>query len=33
MTQKLEDEGIEKFNIAYDKIIDAIKNKKTEQIA
>lgn len=33
VTQKLEDEGIEKFNIAYDKIIDAIKNKKTEQIA
>jgi transaldolase len=33
ITQKLENEGIEKFNIAYDKIIDAIKNKKAEQIA
>jgi transaldolase len=33
ITQKLEDEGIEKFNIAYDKIIDAIKNKKIEQKA
>ena len=33
ITQKLEDEGIEKFNIAYDKIIIAIKNKNTEQIA
>lgn len=31
ITQKLEDEGIEKFNIAFDKIIDAIK--KNEQIA
>lgn len=33
ITQKLEDEGIEKFNLAYDKIITAIKNKNTEQIA
>jgi transaldolase/transaldolase/glucose-6-phosphate isomerase len=33
ITQKLENEGIEKFNIAYDKIISAIKNKKTEQMA
>jgi transaldolase len=33
ITQKLEDEGIEKFNIAYDKIINAIKNKKRELIS
>ncbi|OQP64194.1 transaldolase [Niastella vici] len=32
VTRKLEDEGIEKFNIAYDKIIVAIKNKKTGQV-
>ena len=33
VTQKLEDEGIEKFNIAYDDIIGAIKKKQTGQIA
>lgn len=33
VTQKLEDEGIEKFNKAYDDIIDSIKRKQTEQIA
>lgn len=33
VTQKLEDEGIEKFNMAYDNIIAAIKKKQTEQIA
>ena len=31
ITQKLEDEGIEKFNKAYDEIVDAIKRKKIEQ--
>jgi hypothetical protein len=33
VTQKLEDEGIEKFNIALDEIIAAIKKKKTEQVS
>ena len=28
ITQKLEDEGIEKFNKAYDKLLEAIKKKK-----
>ncbi len=32
ITQKLEDEGIEKFNNAYDEIIGAIKKKKIEEI-
>lgn len=32
VTQRLEDEGIEQFNIAYDDIIDAIKKKQNEQI-
>lgn len=31
ITQKLEDEGIEKFNTAYDDIIEAIKKKKSEK--
>lgn len=33
VTQKLEDEGIEKFNTAYDEILVAIKKKRAEQIA
>jgi transaldolase/transaldolase/glucose-6-phosphate isomerase len=33
VTQKLEDEGIDKFNTAYDQIIGSIKKKKAEQIA
>lgn len=33
ITQKLEEEGIEKFNNAYDEIIGAIKKKKMEEIA
>jgi transaldolase/transaldolase/glucose-6-phosphate isomerase len=33
VTQRLEDEGIEKFNISYDEIIDSIKKKQTGQIA
>ena len=33
VTQNLEDEGIEKFNIAYDDIIGAIKKKQTGHIA
>ena len=28
ITQKLEDEGIQKFNKAYQKILDAIEKKK-----
>ncbi|MEO5999565.1 MAG: transaldolase [Chitinophagaceae bacterium] len=32
ITQKLEDEGIDKFNRAYDKILDAIKTKKIKQL-
>lgn len=32
VTQKLEDEGIEKFNAAYDEIIAAINEKQTGQI-
>jgi len=33
ITQRLEDEGIEKFNSAYDEIIEAIKKKKIEETA
>jgi transaldolase/transaldolase/glucose-6-phosphate isomerase len=33
LTQKLEDEGIEKFNIAYNEIIEAIKTKTDREIA
>lgn len=33
ITQRLEDEGIEKFNKAYDEIIAAIKKKKIEETA
>lgn len=33
ITQQLEDEGIEKFNNAYDEIIAAIKKKKMEETA
>jgi len=33
ITQRLEDEGIEKFNKAYDEIIEAIKKKKIEETA
>ncbi len=33
VTQRLEEEGIEKFNTAYADIIDSIKRKQTEQIA
>ena len=32
ITQKLEDEGIEKFNKAYDEIMEAIKNKRITQM-
>ena len=28
ITQKLEDEGIEKFNKAYDKLLEAIEKQK-----
>lgn len=33
VTQKLEDEGVEKFKVAYDEIIAAINKKQTGQIA
>lgn len=33
VTQRLEEEGIEKFNIAFSEIIDSIKSKQTRQIA
>lgn len=33
ITQRLEDEGIEKFNNAYDEIIEALKKKKIEETA
>ena len=33
ITQRLEEEGIEKFNKAYDEILEAIKNKQIEQMA
>jgi transaldolase/transaldolase/glucose-6-phosphate isomerase len=33
ITQRLEDEGIEKFNNAYDEIIASIKKKKIEETA
>jgi transaldolase/transaldolase/glucose-6-phosphate isomerase len=33
ITQRLEDEGIEKFNKAYDGILEAIKHKKIKQLA
>jgi len=33
LTQKLEDEGIEKFNKAYDEVIEAIKTKTNPEIA
>lgn len=33
LTQKLEDEGIEKFNKAYDEVIEAIKTKTNREIA
>lgn len=32
ITQKLEDEGIEKFNKAYDEIMEAIENKRITQM-
>jgi len=32
ITQKLEDEGIEKFNKAYDKLLEAIENQKRQVI-
>jgi len=32
VTQKLEDEGIEKFNKAYDKLLEAIENQKRQVI-
>ena len=32
ITQKLEDEGIEKFNKAYDKLLGAIENQKRQMI-
>ncbi|HET6721998.1 MAG TPA: transaldolase, partial [Chitinophagaceae bacterium] len=32
ITQKLEDEGIEKFNNAYDKLLEAIENQKRQVI-
>jgi len=33
IAQKLEDEGIEKFNDAYDEIMEAIKTKTNREIA
>lgn len=33
VTQKLEDEGIEKFNKAFDELLEAIEKKKTLQMA
>jgi transaldolase/transaldolase/glucose-6-phosphate isomerase len=33
VTQRLEEEGIEKFNVAFDDIIESIKKKQTRQIA
>lgn len=33
VTQKLEDEGIENFNVAYDELLGSIKKKRGEQIA
>ncbi|MEO5593309.1 MAG: transaldolase [Chitinophagaceae bacterium] len=32
ITQKLEDEGVEKFNKAYDQILEAIKKKRIKQM-